>query len=173
MSNLSNLTITEQALEKQILPKLPANDQTVIMRVYHAGMHMIFSSQTHEQMVQGFEQQMQQKQDIGSALGTDIANIMLVLFQQSKGTMPQGALIPAGTLLLAKVCEFLNSTGTAQVTDAIFADATHLLASVLQSKFNQKFGQHVSGQAQPEQQSAQAAPQPSAQPSGMLAQGGV
>ena len=85
------LTITEKSIETEVMKKLPPQAQSIVMRVYTAGMKVLFSPQTHGQVVQGFEQQMQQggSADMASHLGTDLANLMLLLFKESKGTMPK------------------------------------------------------------------------------------
>lgn len=141
--------VKEADVEKYIMQKTPPQAQGVIKRVYLAGMQLLFSKQTHAQMLQEFQSQLQQGHDIGSVLGTDMVHIMLILYQESKNTMPPGALIPAGTMLLAKVAEFLNDSGTAQVTSADFAQAVHMMTAVLKSK-------------------AQGGQSPQAQPTGMM-----
>lgn len=137
--------ITEANMEKYIFSKVKDEQaQMVIKRIYLAGMKILFSPQTHDAMMQDFMEQLKQGgHDVGSVLGADIAHIMIMMYGLSKGTMPLGALIPAGTMLLAKVTEFLNDTGTAQVSDQDFANASHMLATVLQSKFDPKFAQQV------------------------------
>lgn len=139
------LTITEKAIEQHMYAKLQPNEQSIITRVYVAGMKVLFSPQTHQQMVQEFEQQMQKGVDVGSLIGTDIAHIMVVLYNESKGTMPKGALIPAGTLLVAKACEFLNGDHMAPVTDKNFTNAVHVMSVALMSKFDSGFAAKVGG----------------------------
>lgn len=166
---MSKLTITEATIEKHIMEKAPPQAQSIIKRVYLAGMKLIFSPQTHGQMMDEFAKQMQQSNDLAGNLGTDIAHIMLILFQQSKGTMPQGALIPAGAMLLAKTCEYLAETNQAQVDDAVFANALHLMSVALMSKFDKGFAQKMG--AEPSGMVGQPAPQPMAPTAAPTAQG--
>jgi len=167
-------TITEQALETEMMKKLKPNDQSVLTRVYTAGMKILFSPETHQKMVQEFDQQMQKGVDVGQLIGTDIAHIMVLLFNESKGTMPKGVLIPAGTLLIAKSCEFLHEDHIAPVTDQNFSDAVHVMTSAVMSKFDPSFAAKVGGQQAPAQnaQPASTAPAPQQAPSA-LQQGGM
>jgi hypothetical protein len=175
---MSQLTITEQAIEQKIFAKLDKNDRSIITRVYVAGMKVLFSPATHQKMVSEFESQLKSGHDVGSVIGMDIAHIMVVLFNESKGTMPKGAIIPAGTMLIAKACEFMNEDKIASVTDADFGAAVHMMSTVVMSKFDKGFASKMGGQnAQPNAQQGQQPPvnaQPNAQPpGGMLTQGGA
>lgn len=139
--------ITEQGLEQAMFQKIGQNEQNIIKRVYLAGMALLFSQKTHKQFLNEFMQQLKQQNqqhDLGSILGTDIVHIMLLLFGESKGTMPKGALIPAGTLLLAKVMEFINDSHIAQMTPQDFAQAAHLMATVLHAKFDKNYAKQLS-----------------------------
>lgn len=155
------LTITESAVEQHVFAKLQPNQRADVKRVYLAGMKMIFDPKTHGQLVQGFEQQMKQSDDLAGNLGADIAHIIIILYGKSKGTMPLGSAIPAGSLLLAKVCEFVASTNAAQVDDTIFTKALHIMSVALLGKFDPKFKQKMEGGQQE---------QPPANAGGMLAQ---
>lgn len=174
---MSNLTVSEKAIEQHMFAKLKPGDQAIITRVYVAGMKVLFSPQTHQQMLTEFESQMKRGVDIGSLIGTDMAHIMLVLWNESKGTMPKGALVPAGTLLVAKACEFLSGDNIMPVTDADFSTAVHVMTAALMSKFDAGFaakvGQQPGGAGSPASPSSPAAaPQSPTPPAGMLAQGG-
>jgi len=158
-TNPSSTPITEAAMEKYMFAKISPASQSIITRVYLAGMKLLFSSQMHSQLLQEFQQQVQQGHAIGDVLGTDIAHIVLILYQESKGTMPKGAMIPAGTLLLAKATEFLNESKLDQVTSSDFADAVRIMSTAIQAKADPNFAQRM-GAAQP--QAAQ--PTPPAQP---------
>ena len=161
------LTITEQLVQQKMFQKLQPNEQSIITRVYQAGMKILFSPQTHQQMVSEFEQQLQKGVDVGQLIGTDMAHIMIVLWNESKGTMPKGALIPAGTLLVAKACEFLKDDSIAPVTDANFSSAVHVMTSALMAKFDPKFAATMQSAQAP----ATAPTQPQPPASGMLSQG--
>jgi hypothetical protein len=170
------LTITEKAIEQKMFSKLKPGDQQIITRVYVAGMKVLFSPQTHAKMLAEFQSQMQHGIDVGSLIGTDMAHIMVVLFNESKGTMPKGALVSAGTLLVAKACEFLNEDKVTPVTDADFTAAVHLMTTVLLSKFDKGFGAKVGGAQQGTSQPAVPAAGAPAQPQqqgGLLTAGGA
>jgi hypothetical protein len=164
------LTITEAALEQQISAKLKPEQMSAVKRIYIGGMKFLFSPQTHKQVFDEFMKGVQQnaQHDIGSVLGADMAHVMLILYGESKGTMPPIAIIPAATLLIAKTCEFLNTTKTMPITDKDFGTAVHMMSTVIQSKLNPKFNQSIG--AQSNAQPATPTAPPAAQPSGMMAQ---
>lgn len=173
---MGNLTITEAAVEQHVFAKLQPKQRADVKRVYLAGMKVIFDPKTHGQLVQGFEQQMKQSDDLAGNIGADIAHIIIILYGKSKGTMPLGSAIPAGSLLLAKLCEFLASTNAAPVDDTTFTKALHIMSVALLSKFDPKFKQKMGGnpdETTPAAATGQPAPdaaQQPAPPSGLLAQ---
>lgn len=176
MTEIKNkhFTISEKLLEQHMEKKMQPNDWHVVQRVYVAGMQLLFSQQTHNQLLQEFIKGVQDNpgHNIGDILGTDMAHIMMILFAESKNTMPPIAIIPATTLLTAKVCEFLNHTGILPITDKGFSDAVHMASTVLQSKLDPSFNKRIGMQQQQAPAAAPAQPQPApVQPGGMLAQG--
>jgi len=169
-----SLTVSSQALEAAMLKKLQPNDKSILLRVFTAGMKILFSPQTHQQMLQEFEQQMQKGVDVGQLIGTDITHIMVLLFNESKGSMPKGVLVPVGTLLIAKACEFLNEEHIAPVTDQNFSDAVHVMTSAVMAKFDAGFAAKVGAQQTPVQNSQPASPSPAPQQApSALQQGGM
>ena len=162
----ATLTVSEAALEQHMKEKVKPEDWGVINRVYTAGMKVLFDPKTHTQMMQGFVQDLQKGagHSVGDILGADIAHLMIMLYNESKGTMPLGALIPAGTLLIAKVCEFFVNTKSIPITDKGFTDAVHMMSVAVQ---------HLMSKQPNTQSSAPQVEQAPQQPAGMLAQPGA
>ena len=92
--------------------------------------------------------------------------------------MPQELIVPAGVILLARVCEFLSRSGH-PVTDDMFDEATHVFNTKLsqladpnyQGKVQQAMGQDEQEQpTQPDQSQSiqQGSQQTAQQPQGLL-----
>lgn len=163
---MPKLTIKESELEKYIMDKAPQQLRGPIERVYVAGMHMIFSPNMHDQMVKEFNQQISGGGDVAGHLGSDITHIMIALYNQSKGQIPQAAIIPAAIMLLAKICEFLDKTKDVAVDDKVFADASHIATVALMSKFDKKYANGIG--AKEEDSTPTSQPAPPQQPQGAL-----
>jgi hypothetical protein len=112
-------------------------------------MKVMFSPQTHQMMLT----ELDAKGDIVDNLAKGAAKLMAVLFQQSKGTMPQDLLIPAGGVLLAKACEFLNKSGQA-VSETQFQQAMVKMAQMITLMAHPAQGQPGTPAAQPAPQGA-------------------
>ena len=140
-------TIKEADIEQHIMAKLPAVAQNIVKRVYLAGMKFLFSPATHDKIMKELDHDLATlPSSIGTQLGANAAHMMIFLFNQSKGTMPKGAMIPAGVMLLAKFCEFLNESGTPPLTDKVFTEAVHVMTVALMSHFDKNFNQKIGAQ---------------------------
>lgn len=160
MSNTA-YTITEQSLEQEFSKKLNPQDMNNLRRAYLMGMKFIFSPQTHGQVLQQFERDLQTHPDTAGVIGADVAHLVIMLINESKGTMPQQIIGPCAVLLLAKACEFINEAKVVQITDQTFSAAAKIMATAISAALDPNFRNKV-GQAQPQ-----------AQPGGMLTQGGM
>lgn len=168
------MKITADDLRGKILGALDPESQTIVRRVAVAGQQVLFSQQTHNQV---FDDMMSGQGDVSAKLGNGIAHNMLVLFDQSKATMPKGALLPAGGILLANAAEFSDKNGVAPVDDAAFGEALQAMSVKIFDRFDPGFRQKVSqrtGRQFPDAQSPEQPEQP-AQPGGLIqqAQGGM
>jgi hypothetical protein len=129
-------------LQKNISAKLDPAKQNALERIVLAGMKVMFSPQTHQMMLQ----ELDGPGDIVTKLAEGIAKLMGLLFQQSKGSMPGDLLIPAGGILMAKACEFLNLSGT-PVTDDQMGQAMVKMTQIIKTMATPKDG---SGQPSPQ-----------------------
>ena len=123
--NLIDANLWQQHLNA----KLPPAKQQALERIVVAGMKVMFSPQTHQMMLTELDGQGNMVDKLAQAA----TKLMIMLYQHSNGTMPGDLLIPAGGVLLAKACEFLNQTGDI-VTEDQFRDAlvlmTHMILKV-------------------------------------------
>ena len=142
-------------------------------RVLDAGNKMLFNKDMHYQVLDGF----QAKE--GPELATEMADGALgmtgMLIEKSGGTLPGGLIIPAATVLLARVGEFMNKTGMANVTDDVYEESVHQYTVKLKAQYDPEFREKIEGSqgAQQEQQPEQAQPTVPVQSGGLLNQGGI
>ena len=142
------LTITSDLMKKQIYEKLkdPKYKKMVdfskydLDRIVYAGLKVMFSQETHQLMLDEINRT---DIPIEDRLGNGIASLMFILFDQSKNKMPQGAIIPAGSILLAKAAEFVDQTGLAEVTDDTYADAAETMTTVIMGKFDPIYAEKI------------------------------
>jgi len=173
------LTITAEHAKQSLFQNLGEEEKSIIGRVIYAGMKMLFSKEMNDSVVEGIQRQ--DDMTLEDKLGIGVGHTLILLYNESKGTMPIGALLPAGYVLLAKMCEFVNATGVARpMTDDDFGEALQMMNAVINRTFNPEFngdlveqGKAAVAGGQQTQQAAQPTAQPvqSAQPTGQLVQG--
>jgi len=112
---------------------IPADLQEGFDRVVLAGMKVMFSEETHSQVLQQLEGQ----GPIAQKLGQGVAGLMLMLFKESNQTMPPQLLIPAGIELLMQAVDFVKRGGLAKPTDKDIGDAMQIMIEVIMEKFGQ------------------------------------
>lgn len=163
-----SLTITAEHAKQSLFKDLGKEEQNIIGRVIYAGMKVLFANQELTgKVVEGIKRE--DGMDISDKLGIGIGHTLVTLYNESKGTMPLGALLPAGYVLLAKMCEFVNQTGLAEVTDEDYGEALQMMNAVINKVFNPEFNgslveQGKSAVAQGQQTQQQAQPQQPQQP---------
>jgi hypothetical protein len=69
--------------------------------------------------------------DNATKLGQGIARVIVFLFNESNGTMPQDVIVPAAMLLLMKAADFINKSGKGQVSDEEIGQAMEILIDSL------------------------------------------
>jgi hypothetical protein len=150
------------ALMQKIDPRLAP----VVTKVEAAGKKVMYAQETRDMAME----QMKQGTD-PETLGSAVAKLAAVLFNQSKHTIPMSVLLPATMLLLFEALEFLEEAGTVQVDGpqlAAYAQATG-------SAFLQMLGvtpeklQAMIGQGAPAAPAVPAGPEPAQAPGGIVA----
>jgi len=161
-------TINSDQIEEGIKKQLDQNQIKALNRILDAGNTLLFSKDTHNQIMQGLNDDDDTK--LADELGKGGISIANVLFEKSGGTMPQELIIPAGVILLARVAEFLKQTGH-RINDEIFHDAVMMFQSGLSQQADPSYHDKVKqamnegGQQMPQDQTAQPAmPQQMQQP---------
>lgn len=143
-----------EAISEQISQSMPKEFQEAFARVVKAGMKVIFSEETHEDIIQLLSKS---EGDIGEMLGGQIANLMAMLYQKSNNTIPGEVIVPAGTYLLAQAAEFLETVTEEEMAPELIAQAMQTMIDSLMRGFGvdpQKFSQ-ISEQALSQYQGAE------------------
>lgn len=169
-------TINPDQVESAIKDKLESKQVSALNRILDAGNKLIFGKDTHYQILEDLTDEDDTK--LSQELGEGAANLAVVMFQKSGGTMPQELIVPAGVILLARVCEFLSRTGH-PVTDDMFDESTHVFNTKLsqladpdyQGKVQQAMGQDEQEQQMPQDQGQEMQPGMMQQPGQPMQQG--
>ena len=140
--------------------KIAPEDKGTLDRIAINGQKIMFSKSTHKYMLAMLDKE----GEMADKLGYGIVELLGMLFMQSKGALPGRLLIPAGAILLAKACEFVDRTEGGMSMD-IFADALELVDAGIKKQATDAEGKQGQ-QGNPGQPPAQ----PSA-PQGLIGQG--
>jgi hypothetical protein len=111
--------------------KVPPELQEAYTRVVVAGMKVMFSKDSHKLMLK----QLDAGGPLGERLGKGIAGLMLILFKESKQTMPPQVIIPAGVELLMQAVDFLRQANLENPTNKDIGDGTQLMITLILQKF--------------------------------------
>lgn len=142
------------AISDQISQSMPKEFQEAFARVVKAGMKVIFSEETHEDIIQLLSKS---EGDIGEMLGGQIANLMAMLYKKSNNTIPGEVIVPAGVYLLAQAAEFLEKVTDEEISPEIISLAMQTMIDSLMRGFGvdpQQFSQ-ISEQALSQYQGAE------------------
>ena len=120
-----------QAVEQAISEKVPPELKGAFQRIIVAGEKVLYDKSTGDLV----QQQLNQPGDPAHIAGEGVAKLFMLLFQQSKQTMPMKAGIPAAQMLLCEVLSFMESIGKVKVDDALIAAATKELMNYLLQAF--------------------------------------
>jgi hypothetical protein len=143
-----------EAIAEKVATDMPKEFQEAFARVVKAGMKVIFSKETHEDIIQLLNQN---EGDISETLGNQIASLMALLYKKSNQTMPGEVIVPAGTYLLAQAAEFLEKVTGEEIGPDIIAVAMQTMIDALMTGFGvdpKQFTQ-ISEQALSQYQGAQ------------------
>lgn len=114
---------TVTAIEAKVPQELRATFQRVVL----AGEKVMYSPQSHDMMIK----QLKSSDNPAEAAGEGVAKLFAILLNQSKGTLNMRAAIPAMTVLLCDVLDFMEKSMGVQVTPQLLAAATKEMGSSL------------------------------------------
>lgn len=137
----SGFTINAMEIEEAIEQHMDDRQRKNLDRVLDTGHELLFGKETHYQLMSGLKG----SQDIGSDLGEGAFHLMMILFKQSKNTLPGDVIIPAGIILLANAAEFVAQSGT-PITDDDFENAAHTFTTLTMNTLDPSFRDKVKQQ---------------------------
>lgn len=144
-------------IEGPIMDQLQGQAKADVERVVTEGSKFIFSEQAMPQIFGAIRPE--DEVPLTDELGAAAVNIMKILVDKSGGTMPGEAIIPAGTILLARAGEFINEQGLGEVTYDVFAEAEKIFSEVIVEEARKTEGQADQIREATGQQAPQPAPQ--------------
>lgn len=116
------------AIAEEISSNLPKQFHEAFARVVKAGMKIMFSKETHDDVIALITDN---EGDIGNVLGTQIAGLMAILYEKSNKTMPAEIIIPAGTYLLAEGADFIEAATGEDIPPEVIAVAMQTMIDTL------------------------------------------
>lgn len=120
-----------QQVEQAVQGKVPPELMGAFQRIVTAGLKVMYSPQTRQMLAS----QLKQQGDPSEIVGQGIAKLMAILYQQSKGTMPMKAAIPAAQVLTCEAIDFAAKAGIMQITNDTIAQTTQEMVSALLQVF--------------------------------------
>lgn len=158
-----DFSIKADVIEQHVMEKMPKEFQGALKRVVLSGMKILFSKETHSQIFDSIRPE--DEVPLEDELGAGAANLMLAMFKESNQSMPLQTVIPAGSILLARACEFINETKMAPITDETYFEAMHMFSAVMRRTFDPSLSGDPGANPAAEQGATPPAP---AQPAGGL-----
>lgn len=156
-SNSDTLTVTPDSITEEIFKNADENLQHDIGLVVKAGMDLLFNEKTHKTIFDGIRPADQVP--LSDELGAGATNLMVQMYETSikqNTPMPEAAIVPAGIILIAAVCEHINAVELDKATDQTFADAVEMFIYAMQDKFDPEFRQKNGLPPSPPQQQMEA-----------------
>lgn len=128
--------------------KVNPQQKQQLQRIVIAGLKLMFSPQTHHLLLQ----QLQGPGDLATKIGQGVAGLMGMLVQESQGSLPRNLIIPAATIFVAHVIDFLKKAGQPvppDVAGAAVQAAVHAVMGAVGVDSNKAAQIGGQGQAQP------------------------
>ena len=125
--------IANPALQKivaQIEAKVKPEQRDAFDRIITAGMKVMFSKETSNLIKQALEQ----PGSLGERAGKGVANLLLLLFQESNKSMPLDVGMLSAVVLLAHALDFAEKIGGGAVDAGTIDEAAQTLASAILDK---------------------------------------
>ena len=157
------LVKTEQAVKA----KVPPAQMKAFEKIVAAGVKVMYSESMHKLILQQF----QSDDNPAQAAGEGAAKLMGIMINQSKGTMPMEAGLPASDVILLEILDMLEELGKLKIDNKTLDEAAQSKASALMQLFGitpQKLDEMMA-KAKPQEQQQPAQEQPKqAQPAQAL-----
>ncbi|MES2183041.1 MAG: hypothetical protein V4505_00715 [Pseudomonadota bacterium] len=117
-----------QKTEDAIMSRVnPPQLQPVVQKIVDAGKKVMYSPETRDLLIK----QLSALGEPAEVIGAGVAGLLGILVNQSKGTIPMQAGIPAATILLCEGLDLLEQAHSVQVTPDFLAECMQDLSSAL------------------------------------------
>lgn len=116
--------------EAAIDRKVSAGDKTAYDKIVVAGMKVMFSKETHGQLLQGLEE----SDDKMKSAVEGVIGLLGILYKESRNTMPVGPMVLAGQSLLMEALDFMEQGNMIEVTPEMLGQATQSYIETLLPK---------------------------------------
>lgn len=116
--------------EAAVDAKVPPADKAAYEKIVIAGMKVMFSKETHQQLIQGLKE----AEDPMQTVADGVIGVLLLLFKQSQEKMPMTPMIFAGQSLLMEALDFMEGANMIEVTPDLLAQATQMYLEALLPK---------------------------------------
>ncbi len=122
MNNILNTT------KEKILDGInPKGLIQAIEKVTEAGRKILYSPKTRDMVMQ----ELQSEGDVEDVIGSGVAKLTGLVFNEYKKTLPMEVLMPVSMMLLLEVLDFLEQAGKIKVTNEMLAETTQTTASAM------------------------------------------
>lgn len=111
-----------------IMAKMHVNEKQKpqLARIVEAGKRVMFDKKTHYMMLES----MNGDGPIEQKIGGGVVSLLGILWKESKQSLPPELIVPAGAVLVAEACDFLNQSGS-PVTPEQQGGATEFMLDTL------------------------------------------
>lgn len=120
--------ITPESVRAKL--QLPDNLKQGYERMVLAGKKVMYSEKTHQLVLD----QLSGEGPMSQKLGIGVSRLVVMLLNESKGSLPPSLAIPVGLELVAEAADFLKKSGQ-DVTDQDIGEAMNVMVSDLMKTF--------------------------------------
>lgn len=117
-------------VQQQVRTSIPVQFRVPVQKIVMAGSKIMYAPQTHHLMVQA----LQSDPNPAHAVAMGVVQLTTLMWQQSKGTMPVPAIIPAAILLGCEALDFCEQAKLFTVSPDIVANCVQIIVSYLMQK---------------------------------------
>ena len=154
----TELTVSSGQLAGEIFKQLPPELHQPLKQLLTAGMKLLFSKESHELTLKGINET--DDVPLSDELAVGAVSLFKLMLGKAKGQVPGEIVMPAAAILIARVLEFLQESGSTEVSDQVFSDAMEMF----KAKIENDIGASEQGQAAEQPMPPEGAPQIPQQP---------
>lgn len=135
------LTVSSGQLADEIFKQLPQELHQPLKQLLTAGMQLLFSKDSHDLLMEGINEN--DEVPLSDELAVGAVSLFKIMMGKAKGQIPGEIIMPAAAILLVRVLEFLQESGSTEVNDQVFSDAMEMF----KVKIEKDIGASEQGQA--------------------------